>query len=175
MDAELSYKEKYERMSVFYFLKNGKPLIRRGLFNRILFLCLGIRKYFIIKSSVLENEKYDRSYLIKVTLDDQQLQKLKLGCNFYLGDFDIQKEKSYDFFGYRSDCIKICYKKENVRWDLLDRDLILLYPDNVTIKNNIPKIKNYRHAKHVNPDHIFDSIDVSKIGEKNSSDFRTKN
>jgi hypothetical protein len=172
---ELSLKEKYERMSVFYFLKNGKHLIRRGLINRILFLCFGSKKHHVFRSSVLQHEIYDRSFLMRLNINNEELEKLKLVCNFYLETCDVRRETIPNFYNAFYEGILIHYKKENIRWDLLDRDLISLYPKDVVIKNNIPHIKNYRTIKHVNPNHIFNITNVPEVRKEDGDSSRTKN
>jgi hypothetical protein len=166
LDEQLSSQEKYERMSVFYFLKNGKPLIRKGLAKRILFLALN-KKCTTIRSQTVSVENFNRYSLLKVRLNDFEFKRLESYCLKYLTTYLLKRENSAT-----GNLIGLYYKRECVRWDLLDHDLISLYPDNIVIRNNIPYILNYN--VYIHPDYrINASPNFPEGGEENSPSNRT--
>lgn len=163
MEEELSRKEKYERLATFYYIKNGKPLVRKGLANRILFLSIQ-RRGNIIRSQSLKDNCFDRQCVISIKLDEIELKKFNLSCEHYLKEFKIETEYNAGFWKNKN-LVNLFYRKQNVRWDLLDEDLISLYPENIVIRNNIPYIRSY-----VNPIYYrtITDINVTQGGEEDS-------
>lgn len=170
MSQELSLEEKYKRMETFHYLKNGKQLIRRGLLKRIFFLSLKRQINIFRSQTLVDYDEFDRLNIFKINLSDLEFEELKLACNYYLqNNVVIRTNQVDDHFKFFSDnFIKIFYKKQNVRWDLLDYDLISLYPDNIVIKNKIPYIKNY-NVYPLAPDYRFtNAANLSQRREEKS-------
>lgn len=175
MSEELSLEEKYKRMETFHYLKNGKRLIRRGLLKRIFFLSLKRQVNVFRSQTLVDNDEFDRLNIFKINLSDLEFKELKLACDYYLQNNLVSKtlQIANEFYFFTGNFIKILYKKENVRWHLIDEDLISLYPDNIVIKNKIPYIKNY-NVHPLTPDYRFtNAFNLSKGREKNSTSIGT--
>lgn len=163
MSQELSLGEKYKRMAAFYYLKHGRHIVRKGLIKRIVFLALQ-RDCHIRESRSLNNFLNRHNLFYLPLCNDEGINEIKKTCSRYLqNDFLIETEWGdyLDFF----------YRKESVRWDLLDEDLISLYPQNIKIKNNIPFIINY-HVNDNSANNRF-TVDpyVNEGGEEDSSEI----
>jgi hypothetical protein len=170
MSQELSFEEKYKRMEAFHYLKNGKQLIRRGLLKRIFFLSLKRQVNIFRSQTLVDHDEFDRLNIFKINLSDLEFKEFKLACDYYLQNNLVSKthQIANEFYFFAGNFIKILYKKQNVRWDLLDYDLISLYPDNIVIKNKIPYIKNY-NVYPLAPDYRFtNAANLSQRREEKS-------
>jgi hypothetical protein len=133
--GDLSPEEIFKRKNIIKYIKTGKPLIRKGLFAKIFYLAGLASKYANIFNSGGSKNYLDRQVSLNALLmDDATLLKLEPFLNKYLEEFELRKE---------SIAIVVLYKKDRVRWDLIDSDLRNNHSNNIKEKEGIPYIKDY--------------------------------
>lgn len=128
--GQLSEQQKnYEYKKMMHTLSSGKPLIRRGVFNRI-FEILGVYSSKM-QAKPIKDSKYDRyvelGYMHIGSIFNEEF---KAAFDRYLVDYKVvpcrtldQKQQPTNY-GH----ISVYFKWDQVQWGLMDEDLKKKYP-----------------------------------------------
>lgn len=139
----------YEYKKMMHTLSSGKPLVRRGVFNRI-FELLGVYSSKM-QAKPIKNSEYDRCV---------ELGYMHIGCIFnkefkaafdrYLGEYHVVPCRVLDHDNKPSNYghISVYFKWDKIQWGLMDCDLKEKYPNATKIdKRGCVSLDTYKVRK----------------------------
>jgi hypothetical protein len=142
--------EKYKINSIFKYIKTGKFPKRKGLFKTIFYLAgrsecfLGI----LGTSSSLTKLRPDKNRyaLLKIENFRTILPQIQPFFEKYIKNFTFEERNDSPYY-LKVNYVDIYYNHESINWALIDEELKKNHANNITIKDGIPKIINYKNAK----------------------------
>ena len=138
---------KFKINSIFKYIKTGKLPKRKGLFKTIFYLAGHYESFFGISgtsSSVTKLRPNKNRYaLLRIENFEKILPEINPFFEKYINNFSFEKSSDSPSCAKVS-LIDIYYKFEDIKWFLIDEELKKNHADNITIKDGIPKIINYR-------------------------------
>ena len=144
LPSEEEIEKKWKAQMAFSLIKNGKIPERRTLIRNLFYLSGLGEIYGFVKQTgeTFHKKKISIISMINFNLENEGhfdfiYLKLHAVLNRYVSGLEIYICK--DFFN----CIKICYDK-NIKWHLIDFDLINFHNSNIKLKNHIPYIVDMR-------------------------------
>jgi hypothetical protein len=147
--SEDDIQKEYKQKIFLKTLKEGRTPKRKCLFKNIFYLSHVYRALRRIDSVTVTNDpKYNRKYVLsldglfpkkrKDLLNDERLIN---SFKRYLINYRIGTDLCFTY----QETLSIYFNYNEVRWDLIDHDLITYHPDNITRHktNDFVYVKNY--------------------------------
>lgn len=159
-EEESVLKSNYEKAILIQTLKEGKPWKRKSLIKNIFYLSGLYHFYREVQATMSDDPNFNRLANVRLGSNYRRTELLKdneptpeikitprelVTNSVFLDCLKKYMGETKFFYIPCSNWLKIYYNVENVKWYLIDYDLKLKFPDNITIdhKTKFVRITNY--------------------------------